>query len=686
MKLVDKRCSGCFKFYDDKFELCPYCAYFEGMEPKEPNHLLVGTELAERYVIGNVLGFGGFGITYKAWDKKLESVVAIKEYYPSGIVNRPPETKKLILFSGGKKKEFEHGLLRFIEEARNMTKFNAHKNIISVYEYFEENNTAYIVMEFLDGCNLSEFIESKGNKLSIDISVEIICHICDALTEIHNNGIIHRDISPDNIYLCNDGTVKLIDFGAARFSAAEESKNFTIILKPGFAPPEQYEQISNQGPKTDIYALGATLYYCITGEKPEESINRKVSDCLVKPSVLRTEIEPHLSDSILKAMAIEPSLRFECAADFKKAIKKEIRVKDPKKEKKQKKAKRLVGILVLFVILFVVALVFFANISKKNEEVTLELATINVYYIQKETDNEALSAAYSTIVSEFCDEYPEITVNMHGYSQKDYEIALEQLYEGNCNINLFVSDSMTLQQLDGMLDLSTVIYPETEKKIYFLSYILSKKNPTGCYFLDDYDAQFPNHKQMPTGFNIPVLYVNTTIVPFEDDKIENFDNIRRYINEENNLIINPKLKNEFSNLLGADFSESTSIGTKEQFMAGQAAFYFSDTSEFFDIRKMPSMQTGIPKVLSIDSDSLPCTYSTYWSIAPSKNEAENKAAIRFLTFLISSNAQSRLFGKSSAETALPINADALNTFISIYSEFDFVVENIENCIFNVVTT
>ena len=383
----------------------------------------------------------------------------------------------------------------------------------------------------------------------------------------------------------------------------------------------------------------------------------------------------------MKAMAIEPSLRFESVDDFEKAIKKEIKVKDPKKEKKSRKAKRLIGILVLVVILSVAGTTFFANVNKKNEEVTLEPATINVYYIQNETNSEALSSAYSAIVSEFCDEYPDVTVNMQGYSQADYEAALEQFAADNCDINLFISNSMTSQQLDGMLDLSSVIYPETDNKIYFLSYIFSEKNPTGCYFLDDYDSEFPEHKQMPSGFNVPVLYVNTTLVPFEADSIDSIDDIQQYIGEGTKLIVNSAFEDEFGDLFETNISGNIIEGTKEQFMAGQAAFYFSDTSEFFEIRKMPSMQTGIPKVLNIDLDNLLCTYSTFWSIAPSDDEAENAAAIRFLTFLLSGNAQSRLFGKSDVETALPINEDALSTFINIYSELEFIANNIKNYIF-----
>lgn len=676
---MDKRCGGCFRTYDDEFELCPHCGYIDGSEPSEPNHLFVGTELSGRYVIGNVLGFGGFGITYKAWDKKLDSVVAIKEYYPSGIVNRPPGTKKLLLFSGNRKKEFEHGLIRFVEEARNMTKFNNHKNIVNVFEYFEENNTAYIVMEFLDGCNLSEHIETNG-KPDTDKSIDIICSICSALHDIHDNGIIHRDISPDNIYLCNDGTVKLIDFGAARFSATEE-KNFTIILKPGFAPPEQYEQISDQGPKTDIYALGATLYYCITGEKPDESTNRKIKDTLASPREINSETELYLSDSIMKAMAIEPSLRFENVDDFERAIKKEIYVKDPAKEKKARKTKRLTGILLLVTVLSAVAVVFFVNVEKKTEEVTLEAASINVSYIHNEVNAQALSDAYAAVVEEFCDEYPDVTVSINGYSADEYQDIKKQILDGNSEINLFISDSLTTQQLSGMIDLSTVIYPETNNKLYFLSYIFSKSNPTGCSLLDNYDAQFPDHKQMPSGFNVPVLYVNTTLVSYDGNSVDGMEDIRSFINKENQLVVRPELVGVFSELFCEDISGNIVEGTKEQFMEGQTAFYFSDTSEYFEIRRMPSLQTGIPKVLSLDFGSIPCSYDTFWSVVQSSDEAENTATVRFLTFLLSENAQSRIFGKSNTESALPMNEEALATFVNVYGELEFVIKNMKNYIF-----
>lgn len=675
------RCGGCFKRYDDKFEMCPYCGYYEGIAPKEPYHLAPGTLLNERYLIGNVLGFGGFGITYKAWDKKLDSVVAVKEYYPSGIVNRPPGTKKLLLFSGRKKKEFEYGLIRFIDEARNMTKFNAHKNIVNVYEYFEENNTAYIVMEFLDGQTLGEYMEENGGKLSLDRSLEIILHLCNALKDVHENGIIHRDISPDNVFMCSDSTIKLIDFGAARFSS-EEAKNFTIILKPGFAPPEQYEQVSDQGPKTDIYALGATLYYMVTGIKPDESTNRKIKDILEEPSDVDKEIPQYISDSILKAMAIETHLRFESVEEFEKSIKHEIKVISLKKEKRIKKTKRLIGILALSLVLSCVAALFAINVEKKNEDVTLEPAEITIWYIN---DGDAqYDAAFKAAVDEFCKAYKEVKVTATSFKSDEYYKKLDEAIAAKKTPNLFVSNKLNYNQLEQMHDLSTVIYPDTENKLYFLTYILAKSNPNGCYFLDDYDKQFPEHKQMPTSFNVPVLYVNTTLADsFVADEIKKFEDLNKYIDDNHKLVVNADMQEVFKSTFETGLSENVIKGTKEQFLNGQAAYYFSDTSEYMDVRKLPSLNIGTFKVVPIKAKNLLCTYNTYWSVSKA-TENQNAAAIRFLSFLLSDKAQGPLILPNFGTVGgLPLNKDTIEDLVAPdhFKDFKFIQDNIKDYTF-----
>ena len=189
---MEKLCNGCFKKYDDKFDLCPYCGYYPGAPAKEAYHLAPGTVIGDRYRLGNVIGFGGFGITYKAWDTQLDTLVAIKEYYPVGAVNRTPDSSKLIFLSDRGRREFEMGLERFIDEARNMAQFNSHPNIVNVYGYIEENNTAYIVMEYLDGSTLGDYMRENGEKLAVDKSVKIVLGIINALKEAHKHNIIHR--------------------------------------------------------------------------------------------------------------------------------------------------------------------------------------------------------------------------------------------------------------------------------------------------------------------------------------------------------------------------------------------------------------------------------------------------------------------------------------------------------------
>lgn len=674
------RCGGCFRMYDDKYDICPYCGYYTDAPAKEPYFLTPGMVLANRYVIGNVLGFGGFGITYKAWDKKLESVVAVKEYYPSGIVNRTPGTSQLIMFSGVKKKEFEYGLVRFIDEARNMTKFNTHKNIVNVYEYLEENNTAYIIMEFLDGCTLGEYMESNGGKLPLDQSIEIIMAIGNALKDVHENEIIHRDISPDNIFMCNDGTIKLIDFGAARFSS-EEVKNFTIILKPGFAPPEQYEQISDQGPKTDIYALGATLYYMVTGVKPDESTNRKIKDILVEPNKLDPSIPQYVSDSILKAMAIEPHLRFNSVDEFEKSLKQEIKVVSIKKEKRIKKTKRFVGIMSLLLVLSGVATLFFANVKKQNENVTLEPAAITIWY--PGVDGDKTDEAYTSLVKAFCDEYKEVKVNISCIPESEYYTKLDEAIKNGKAPNLFISNDLSYTALEGAYDLSDVIYPaDSQSGLYFLIRLLSNNNANTCYFLNKYDSLFENHKQMPTSFNVPVLYVNTKYVHLESDTVSSFKDIENYIGQDSKIVINNDMKDTFTRMFNKGVEENIIKGTKEQFMNGDAAFYFSDSSEYYDIRNMMKLNSnaGQPQYVRIDVSEIPCTYGDLWSVWPG-DDAQNAASVRLLDYFLTDKAQSTLYGKSDMSRSLPINKESFARWSDTIGDLAFIKDMIKACVF-----
>ena len=231
-----------------------------------------------------------------------------------------------------------------------MARFNTHPNIVNVYEFFEENNTAYIAMEFLEGMSYKQYIAQHNGRVDCQTAVNVVLSVTDALREIHKVKIIHRDISPDNIFMvpvdqqATNYKVKLIDFGAARFSSGEEEKTLSIILKPGYAPPEQYRSRSKQGPWTDIYAVGAVLYRSVTGRMPEESVNRVVEDHLPPPNALVPEIPQYLSDTIMRAMALSQELRFQNVDQFQAALRNETKVRDVAAELKRRKRIRIISV------------------------------------------------------------------------------------------------------------------------------------------------------------------------------------------------------------------------------------------------------------------------------------------------------------------------------------------------------
>lgn len=304
-----KRCLGCMETYEDQYEICPSCGYVEGTKQEESIHMCPGSRLHDRYEIGKVLGYGGFGVTYIAWDERLEQKVAIKEYLPSEFSTRMPGQMEVSVFSGDKNEQFGDGLKKFVEEAKKLAKFQNEPGIVKIFDSFKENETAYIVMEYLDG----ETLESRLKRditIPEEEAVALIMPILESLESVHQEGIIHRDISPDNIFITKEGEVKLIDFGASRFATTSHSRSLTVIIKPGFSPEEQYRSRGDQGPHTDVYAMAAVLYKMITGKTPPDAMERRAlletkhKDILVNPRKYTKGISGIVENAILNAMNV----------------------------------------------------------------------------------------------------------------------------------------------------------------------------------------------------------------------------------------------------------------------------------------------------------------------------------------------------------------------------------------------
>ena len=275
-----------------------------------------GTRLIGRYTIEGVLGQGGFGITYLGMDELHKKKVAIKEFFPQGIVMRNIEYEDTVTVTlVGEKENYDKGKERFLKEAQTMAMFSKDKGIVKALDFFEINNTAYIVMEYLEGVTLKQYLR-ENKRIAAEDLVELLVPLIEALDEIHSQGLIHRDISPDNIMVLPDGRIKLMDFGAARDYTEFGEKSLSIVLKPGYAPPEQYQTHGVQGPWTDIYALCATMYKCITGENPPDAIDRLVDDHLKKISAFGIPVLPQIEEAIIKGMSVAAKDRYQNVGDF----------------------------------------------------------------------------------------------------------------------------------------------------------------------------------------------------------------------------------------------------------------------------------------------------------------------------------------------------------------------------------
>lgn len=650
------RCYQCMREYEEEYEICPYCGGERNQKPKELYFLAPGTVIADRYEIGVSIGSGGFGITYKAWDCTLSKVVAVKEYYPAGMVNRVPGEKKLIIYSGNREKECANGKVRFLEEARNMAKFSTHPNIINVYDFFEENNTAYIIMEFLDGINYKEFIKEQGGRVSPNKALEVTQAVLSALSEVHKNGILHRDISPDNIFMCHDGHIKLIDFGAARFSAKDEDRTRSVILKPGFAPPEQYQTKSRQGPWTDIYAVAATLYRAVTGTLPEESVNRAEEDLLAEPEKFCPELSHNLNNAIMRAMALQYELRFQSAEEFQKALQGEAAVRNVGKELRTRKIRRFVSIAAVSAAVIIGIQVCLKVVEqRKAAAAMLEPAEISVWIcVDEEESVSENKAILEEALSEFQNEYPQIAIEIQCIKRQEYETALRTAIKQGTGPTLFDSSCLMREDFPYLEDISAVF-----------DFI----NMGDYWFLNRYAQYFPNKKQLPMAFSMPAVYYNT-LVKTENKQVEN-------LVEEGNYLVCGEGFLTWYNLYWAEKPVSDfllneeaktaweEVADKEQFLSGQKACLIADTSIYSWVQEnLP----GIYEVGFFGTDGMVGSFQDCFSISSTASEEEKEAAVQVLVYLLADTAQDVRYVQNGH--SMPLNKKIYAAYVEINKEFE----------------
>ncbi|MDD2737744.1 MAG: protein kinase [Methylomonas lenta] len=286
--------------------ICANCGWNKTSSTTDPQYLAPGSTLNPPYQVARMLGHGGFGITYLGWDANLQIKVAIKEYLPREWAHRDAKAGQVVANSSDAQVHFQTGLNNFLAEARILAKFQQHPGIVSVLSFFPAFGTGYMVMEYVEGQTLKSYLQHYG-RLAWTQTLDIFMQIMDALRAVHKAGLLHRDIAPDNIYICSDGRVKLLDFGAAQLDgigSVQSAQSQTVIVKPGFAPEEQYRNTREQGPWSDVYSVAASMYYCLTGETPPDALERLKQDSLKLPSAYGVLIPPAAEQALLNALAV----------------------------------------------------------------------------------------------------------------------------------------------------------------------------------------------------------------------------------------------------------------------------------------------------------------------------------------------------------------------------------------------
>lgn len=407
------RCMHCFGLYSEEVYICPHCGHEEGSGKRKSFYLQCGTTLHQgRYMIGEAVRNGGFGILYRAWDLNLEKLIAIKEYYPIDIVKRAPGGIKVTLNAENEyyQQEYQSGIRDFISEARIMMKFTDTESVCNTYTYFEENGTAYIVMEFIDGISLREYTKRTGyQNISEEDFTDIMHKVLDGLTVIHEADVIHRDIAPDNILVKEDGSIKIIDFGASCIKGKKREKD-EVIFKPGFAPPEQYTGYGEIGPWMDIYATGATFYYMLTGKVPTESTEREKEDHLAPPSELNPNVPKDVNAAVMGALAPKIENRYQTAEEVKNRMDGK-KVHTPHEKEVRKKMGHIFGwglLIALVLFLAAKAVIFFRdNIAGTSDKLVVWLAVS-----EDATATEQEVARYRAVFDKYSQIYPDVKIEI----------------------------------------------------------------------------------------------------------------------------------------------------------------------------------------------------------------------------------------------------------------------------------
>jgi serine/threonine protein kinase len=675
------RCLACFTELRGGTKYCPVCGSAEVTKPKDSYHLVPGILLHERYLIGLALGAGGFSIVYKAWDTNLQRIVAVKEFFPSGTVNRVPGKKELLLPAGDRKAVYYAELDRFMQEAKAMVRFKTNTSIVHVLDYFEENDAAYIVMEFLEGIDLKDYLKNRGGPLTWEEASHIIFPIMGAIKDIHEAGMLHRDIAPDNIRITADNKVKLMDFGAVRLSEKDTYVSPNPIIKNGYTPVEQYTESAagevlhtKQGPYTDVYALGATLYEMLIGIRPEESKDREQAlnetnrDIIARPSELGIALPEHVERSVMLALAVDKNLRFKSIDQMEQALKGNRAVLYPEQAAKRRRNR------ILLTTAAAVAMVFFTAFAGvryiKNYLVPVDLND----FIKHETKISVLLP----IADDADAAWTQLSIDS---LQTGFAKFIEEQYKFKTAINLEFKLTPTSEYEEALPTEAPAIFAaqdyssQTIEQAAKLDWVYERVAADSFLLNDRRKADFSSGVFAPISFDIPVIYYNDKLLKANGTTVPTESSAPADLPEavQGTIAVSPDCLAMLSECYGAALSETeksialldpllSANKTFADFKAGEAVGYIG---RFTELPKVRGAMRGYWAIGNIPVAQQTAIYGTAFCVNKKLSEANDQtdyyAAMLFLSYLYHPDAQRILFVQNVLP-GIPVNPNALELY------------------------
>lgn len=639
-------CTNCFRIKGNNV-VCPHCGKKSAPNPIEAYHLQPGTVLNGRYLIGKVVGYGGFGVIYKSFDMTLGIVVAIKEFFPVNLVCRVPGETKVSVFSGDRDVEFRKGIDRFLEEARKMAAFGKNPNIVDIMGFFTENGTAYIIMEYLDGISMSEYIKNSGGKIPAEEAIEILQHVIDGLRVLHNGGVIHRDINPKNIIITVDNKIKIIDFGAAKFCRDGEKIDDRLdnVVTEGYAPPEQYRNNGVQGTYTDVYGVGATLYRAITGETPINSLDRRKNDPLKRPSELVGGISQNIDIAIMKAMAFKCEYRFKTVDELADALAFEKNNYDYPEEEEHKRFVRKITVAVSLLVAVVIGCVAFFGMTQRDSLYDTIKGSID------EDEEILVYVPYTGNRDEIEDDYESASKKFSEYAKKYYGKNLTVTYK-------FISAENYKSEIEENIDevcmFCSDVYKSGKIETYDLTPLYNDIKDDYLFY-SQYSYIYTEFDRLPLGISVPILYTNKIN---KNKSLPDFETWESYLNnvpKSECLCISsdgyPALFYSMKNS-GVSADEAAEILRRT---LDDGKLQNSDSYEYFFLSSKSTAFVGSTVYKSVIDKSdifiktnaidLPGNEKRYvsftqeWSISNEIDKSKKNTAILFLRYLISTDCQ-----------------------------------------------